>query len=133
MRNKILFFLSIVSFLISLVLPVHFIFDKPDEYLGYVYLSVGWYTFPYLDFFCWLGNFTLLVSWIFYKKKFSLYTAYLTAVLMSFYGINHLFELDILMIKEYHLPLFGYWLWFLSSIFQIIYLYKRNYIKSQTI
>lgn len=52
---------------------------------------------------------------------------------MSFYGINHFTELNMLEVHEYNYPLFGYWVWLLSSIFMVIYHYKRNVLKSQTI
>lgn len=133
MKNKLFLYLSILTFLLSLVLPVHFIFKDLEEYFGYVYAYLGWMTFPYLDFYCWLGNFTLLFSWIFYRKKASLYFSVLTVFLISFYGLNHVTRLDILQVHKYDLPLFGYWIWFLSSIFMLIYHYKQYKRKSQTV
>ncbi|TGN26268.1 hypothetical protein [Empedobacter tilapiae] len=132
-KNNLFLYVSILTYLVSLILPVHFIFVNSDEYLGYVYAYVGWMTFPYLDFFCWLGNITLLFSWIFYRKNVSFYVAILTLILMSFYGINHLTRLDILQVHEYDLPLFGYWIWLFSSIFVLIYHYKKYKLKSQTL
>lgn len=117
----------------SLILPVHFIFDNPEEYSGYIYAYVGWMAFPYLDFFCWLGNFTLLLSWIFYKKKIGLILGIIAVIQMSLYEINHLTRLDILQIHEYDLPHFGYWIWLFSSIFVLIYHYKKYKLKSQTL
>lgn len=120
----------------SLLLPVHIVEGdnyKIFELYGYVYAYVGWMTFPYLDFFCWLGNFTLLFAWIFYRKKTSFYFSILTAILMSLYGLNHLTRLNILGVHEYHLPLFGYWIWLLSPIFMIIHHFKQNKLKSQAI
>lgn len=130
MKNNLFLYLSILAFLVSLVLPVHFIFENPEEYFGYVYAYIGWMTFPYLDFFCWLGNFTLLFSWIFYRKKVSLYLSFITLILMSFYGLNHITQLDILEVNEYDLPLFGYWIWLLSSFFMLIHHYKQHKCKN---
>ncbi|WP_314241208.1 hypothetical protein [Empedobacter tilapiae] len=132
-KNNLFLYVSILTYLVSLILPVHFIFDNPEEYSGYIYAYVGWMTFPYLDFFCWLGNITLLFSWIFYRKNMSFYVAILTLILMSFYGINHLTRLDILQVHEYDLPLFGYWIWLFSSIFVLIHHYKKYKLKSQTL
>ncbi|MFV0175245.1 hypothetical protein [Empedobacter sp. 189-2] len=133
LKNNLFLYASIFSYLGSLILPVHFVFEDAEGYFGYVYAYLGWMTFPYVDFYCWLGNFTLLFSWIFYRKKASLYTSFLTPILMSFYGINHFTELNMLEVHEYNYPLFGYWVWLLSSIFMVIYHYKRNVLKSQTI
>jgi len=132
-KNNLFLYVSILTYLVSLILPVHFIFDDPEGYFGYVYAYLGWMTFPYLDFFCWLGNITLLFSWIFYRKNVGFYISILTLVLMSFYGINHLTRLDILQVYEYDLPLFGYWIWLFSSIFVLIHHYKKYKLKSQTL
>jgi hypothetical protein len=116
LKSKYYLIASILSFLFSIFLPVHFEFEKYDEYAGYVYAALGWMTFPSLDFFCWIGNFTLLFGWIFYRKKAGLILSYISPILMILYGINHLFELNILSVREYQYPLFGYWLWFASSL-----------------
>ena len=133
MKNNYLLIASIISYLISLGIPVHFILNNLEEYLGYVYAYAGWMTFPYLDFFCWLANFTLLFTWIFYRKKVSYFGSILTIILMSFYGINHFTRLDILEVHEYDLPLFGYWIWLLSSILAFVYHYKQHKLKGQTL
>lgn len=131
MKSKHFLIASIVIFLISLVLPVHLILDNftdyytndnRTEYLGYVYLILGYITILELpiDFICWLGNFTLLFGWIFYKKKAGIVLSIFALLQMSLYGINHLFELDFMEIKEYGFPLFGYWFWLLSAILLVI-------------
>ena len=131
MKSKHFLIASIVIFLISLVLPVHLILDNftdyytndnRTEYLGYVYLILGYITISELpiDFICWLGNFILLFGWIFYKKKAGIVLGIFALLQMSLYGINHLFELDFMAVKEYNFPLFGYWFWLLSAILLVI-------------
>lgn len=128
----------------SLILPVHILSfnfveyysgDSKTEYLGIAYLILGYITVLELpiDFICWLGNFTLLFSWIFYKKKVGLILCIISIIQMSLYSINHLTRLDILQIHEYDLPLFSYWIWLLSSIFLLIHYYKQYKLKSQTL
>ena len=133
MKNNYLLIASIISYLISLGIPVHFEFDKYISVIGLVYLSLGWVTFPHLDFFCWLGNFTLIFSWIFYKFKIGIILSFITPILMIIYAINFLFELDILDAQQYYYPLFGYWIWLLSSILAFVYHYKQHKLKGQTL
>ena len=108
-------------------------FDKYISVIGLVYLSLGWVTFPHLDFFCWLGNFTLIFSWIFCKFKIGIILSFITPILMTIYAINFLFELDILDAQQYYYPLFGYWIWLLSSILAFVYHYKQHKLKGQTL
>ena len=133
MKNNYLLTASIISYLISLGIPVHFEFDKYISVIGLVYLSLGWVTFPHLDFFCWLGNFTLIFSWVFYKFKIGIILSFITPILMIIYAINFLFELDILDAQQYYYPLFGYWIWLLSSILVLVYHYKQHKLKGQTL
>ena len=133
MKNNYLLTASIISYLISLGIPVHFEFDKYISVIGLVYLSLGWVTFPHLDFFCWLGNFTLIFSWVFYKFKIGIILSFITPILMTIYAINFLFELDILDAQQYYYPLFGYWIWLLSSILAFVYHYKQHKLKGQTL
>ena len=133
MKNNYLLIASIISYLISLGIPVHFEFDKYISVIGLVYLSLGWVTFPHLDFFCWLGNFTLIFSWVFYKFKIGIILSFITLILMIIYAINFLFELDILDAQQYYYPLFGYWIWLLSSILVLVYHYKQHKLKGQTL
>lgn len=118
--KNVFLYLSVLTFIISLFLPVHLIFTNPHDYFGYIYASLGWMLFPSLDFFCWIGNFTLLLAWLFHKKKIGLTFNLLTLILMSFYGIDNILELDVFITKEYSLPLFGYWFWLLSPVFLLI-------------
>lgn len=133
MKSNYLLTASIISYLISLGIPVHFEFDKYISVIGLVYLSLGWVTFPHLDFFCWLGNFTLIFSWFFYKFKIGIILSFITPILMIIYAINFLFELDILDAQQYYYPLFGYWIWLLSSILAIVYHYRLYKSKGQTL
>ena len=133
MKSNYLLTASIISYLISLGIPVHFEFDKYISVIGLVYLSLGWVTFPHLDFFCWLGNFTLIFSWIFCKFKIGIILSFITPILMIIYAINFLFELDILDAQQYYYPLFGYWIWLLSSILAIVYHYRLYKSKGQTL
>ena len=133
MKSNYLLTASIISYLISLGIPVHFEFDKYISVIGLVYLSLGWVTFPHLDFFCWLGNFTLIFSWIFCKFKIGIILSFITPILMTIYAINFLFELDILDAQQYYYPLFGYWIWLLSSILAIVYHYRLYKSKGQTL
>ena len=109
--------------------------ESKAEYLGIAYLILGYITISELpiDFICWLGNFTLLFSWIFYKIKIGWILGIIAVIQMSLYEINHLTRLDILQIHEYDLPHFGYWIWLFSSIFVLIYHYKKYKLKSQTL
>lgn len=124
--KNVFLYLSVLTFIISLFLPVHLIFTTPHDYFGYIYASLGWMSFPNLDFFCWISNFTLLLGWFFYKKKIGLIFNLLTLILMSLYGINHILELDFFIIDEYSLPLFGYWFWLLSPIFLLVSQIKQH-------
>ena len=133
MKNNYLLTASIISYLISLGIPVHFEFDKYISVIGLVYLSLGWVTFPHLDFFFFLGNFTLIFSWIFCKFKIGIILSFITPILMTIYAINFLFELDILDAQQYYYPLFGYWIWLLSSILAFVYHYKQHKLKGQTL
>lgn len=143
-KNNLFLYVSILTYLVSLILPVHILsfnfveyysVDSKTEYLGIAYLILGYITVLELpiDFICWLGNFTLLFSWIFYKKKVGLILCIISIIQMSLYSFNHLTRLDILQIHEYDLPLFGYWIWLLSSIFLLIHYYKQYKLKSQTL
>ena len=143
-KNNLFLYVSILTYLVSLILPVHILSfnfveyysgDSKTEYLGIAYLILGYITVLELpiDFICWLGNFTLLFSWIFYKKKVGLILCIISIIQMSLYSINHLTRLDILQIHEYDLPLFSYWIWLLSSIFLLIHYYKQYKLKSQTL
>ncbi len=131
LKSKHFLISSIVIFIISLILPVHLILDNfadyytsdnETEYLGFAYLILGYMTILELpvDFICWLGNFTLLLGWIFYRKKIGIILGMFTFFQMSLYSINHIFELDFMEIKEYNTLLFGYWFWLLSAILLII-------------
>jgi len=79
-KNNLFLYVSILTYLVSLILPVHLLSfnfveyysgESKAEYLGIAYLILGYITISELpiDFICWLGNFTLLFSWIFYKIK----------------------------------------------------------------
>ncbi|WP_313254249.1 hypothetical protein [Empedobacter sp.] len=143
-KSNLFLFVSILTYLVSLILLVHLLNfnfveyysgESKAEYLGIAYLILGYITISELpiDFICWLGNFTLLFSWIFYKKKVGLILSIIAIIQISLYGVNHLTRLDILQIHEYDLPLFGYWIWLFSSIFVLIYHYKKYKLKSQTL
>ena len=140
MKNKYFFWASFILFSISLVLPVilsrdHFIdyytTDNPEN-LGYFYLIMGYLTILELpiDFICWSGNFILLLSWIFYRFPISKYLNVLAVIQMSIYGIDHLFQLKIIEFSDYDFPLFGYWIWFSSSIAMLFYLFYPKEIEN---
>ena len=135
MKNNIYLILSIIVFLVSLLLPVYWeysnFFDHYNESVSYehwgvFYLSMGWLTIieSPADFICWLANFTLIFSWLFYKKSFSKTLSIITTVLMILYFINYIFQADIIQFYQISDTLFGYWFWLISSIFMIIYHFK---------
>ena len=138
MKNKYFLWLSIILFCISLILPVCLSRDNFIEYytsnnpenLGYVYLILGYITIVELpfEFFCWLGNFTLVLSWILFQFKFSKYLIVLSFIQMLTFGIDYIFTLNVFDIIDYDFPLFGYWIWLSSSIAMFFYHFypKRN-------
>ncbi|MBS7332787.1 MAG: hypothetical protein KIG88_04240 [Weeksellaceae bacterium] len=117
---------SIVVYTISLFCPIYFpkdiIADKiiSYDYLGYQAVALGWMLFAYVDFFCWLANFTLLISWIFYRKQFANYLVSIGAVFAFLFGINHVTQLNFMQVREYDLTLFGYWFWIIAMLLQIV-------------
>ena len=82
-----------------------------------------------IDFICWSGNFTLLISWIFYRFPISKYLNVLAVIQMSIYGIDHLLQLKIIEFSDYDFPLFGYWFWLSSSIAMLLYHFYPLLIK----
>lgn len=135
MKSKYFIWASLLIFSISLLLPVsldrdHFIeyytADNPEN-LGYFYLLMGYMTafeLP-IDFICWLGNFTLILSWIFYRFKLSFITSILSFLQMLIFGLDYIFKLNIIEFSDYDFPLFGYWFWLISSFLMLLYNYNR--------
>ena len=140
MKNSSYIATSVLLFLVSLILPVYWkysnFFDHYNEDVSYelwggFYLVMGWMTFfdspP--DFICWLANFTLILSWILYKKSISKTFSILTIGLMFMYFLNHITDSEIIQFYQPEDILFGYWFWLLSSIFMIIYHFKLKHNK----
>ncbi len=125
-ENEHFLFISVIIYVISLIIPVH-LSDNLKDSIGFLYLLLGWMSFPYLSFFCWLGNLTLIIGWIFYRKKIGFSLSVISIALMSLYGINHFFQLNVIDSNLYEKPLFGYWFWFFSSIFLFIYQYNEKF------
>ena len=81
------------------------------------------------DFICWIANFTLIFSWLFYKKNISKWLSAITFVLMILYFFNHIFDFEIIQFYEPEDILFGYWFWLSSSIAMLIYHLKTKQYK----
>lgn len=126
MKSKYFQITSIVIYTISLSSPIYFPKElnldaiMTNDLLGFQALGVGWMTFPYVDFFCWLANFTLLASWILFKKSYANYIVSIGTVLAFLYGINHVTQWDFIVVHEYDLNLFGYWFWIVAMLLQIV-------------
>ena len=127
LKSKYFLIASIIVFAISLLLPLYINLNESldklinyGEIYGYQALLLGWMTFPYIDFFCWLANFTLLISWVFYRKQFANYLVSAGTVLAFLFGINHVTQLDFMEVHDYELNLFGYWFWIIAMLLQIV-------------
>lgn len=127
MKSKYFLILSIVVYLVSLALPLFINFHPTDNRLveyenvyGLQALILGWMTFPLLDFFCWLSNFTLLFCWILYRKAISLYVGLIGILFASLFLINHFTQLDFMEIREYDLFPIAPFIWIASMILQLI-------------
>ena len=141
MKSKYFFILSIILFVISLVLPVqlslekfsdYYVNDSHSELLGIAYFILGYITIleTPIDFFCWLGNFTLIASWLlFFRMSISRILSIASILLMSFYGIDNLFKLEIMEFHNYNYPLFGYWFWLASSLMMLFYTTRERTMK----
>ena len=140
MKSKYFLIASIAAYGISLSLPLYIEFNENSDQLfeltemyGIQVLLLGWMIFPVLDFFCWLANFTLLISWIFYRKRFAIYLVSIGAVLALLLGVDHVAELNLMEIAEYRYYLFGYWFWLMAMLLQIVatsLLHKKKNILS---
>lgn len=128
MKSKYYLWTSIILFIVSIFLPVYISEFDDDSSIGYIFLFCGWMSFPYIDFFCWLGNFTLLLSWIFYYKKIGLVFSFITILLMFSFGINHVLELKIFETSEEGM-LLGYYFWLGSSIVLLLGKFNFDYLK----
>jgi len=139
MKSKNFLLASIFMFCISLITPVYISLDqsstnmiKYEDLMGFQALVLGWMTFPFIDFFCWLANFALLASWFLYRKSYAIYISITAIVLAFLFSLNHYLQLNYFQLSEYHLVLFGYWFWLISMILQLITirLYDKE-LKSQ--
>jgi hypothetical protein len=128
MKSKYYLRISIILFIVSVFLPVYISDVNTDNPMGYDFLILGWMVYPSIDFFCWLGNFTLLLSWIFYYKKIGLVFSFITILLMFSFGINHVLELRIFEISEDG-TLLGYYFWLSSSILLIFNKLNFDYLR----
>ncbi len=129
MKKNFLIF-SIVSYAISLVLPVfvNFPFDSTRyETFGFEYVALGWIAIESpLDFITWLCNFSLVISWIANTKKIGEYCAYISAVFMLFYGLDYVFKLNFYNVTEYYKTPIGYLFWLLSGLLNAYYFYRKS-------
>ena len=128
MKSKYYLWTSIILFIVSVFLPVYISDVNTDNPMGYDFLILGWMVYPSIDFFCWLGNFTLLLSWIFYYKKIGLVFSFTTILLMFSFWINHVSELRIFEISEEG-TLLGYYFWLSSSILLIFNKLNFDYLR----
>lgn len=129
MKKNFLIF-SIISYVISLILPVfvNFPYDSTRyESFGFEYVAFGWMAIESpLDFVTWLCNFSLVLSWIANKKKIGEYCAYISAVFMLFYGLDYVFKLNFYNVTEYHKTPIGYIFWLLAGLLNAYYFYDKN-------
>lgn len=127
MKNKYYLIVSIIIYLISLAIPLYINLHPTENRLveyenifGLQALILGWMTFPSLDFFCWLSNFTLFFCWIFYRKEFSFYVGIIGVIFASLFLINHFTRLDFMEVRDYNLFPLASFFWIASMILQVV-------------
>lgn len=130
MKTKNYLLISIACFLLSLALPVQYdLSESFEEFnfshsVGLLYLLCGYITIfdEKIDFICWLGNLTILLSWIFFRKnKVSKFLSVLAFVQMSLFGLDLILRINLINVINYESFPVGYLFWLASSIIMIIY------------
>ncbi len=113
-----------------MLLPVVLSSDNSEDF-GYLYLILGYITIVDLPiaFICWLGNLTLILSWILYRFRISQFLNVLSFLQMAIFGIDYLFQLELIKIINYESQLFGYFFWLSSSIAMLLYHFYPLLIK----
>lgn len=126
---------SIICFVLSLILPVYLRFPLNTttsgyglEGFGYEFLTLGWIMLlEYVpDFIVWFSNITLVLSWLFYKKKISNYFAYFSAGMMSLYFLDYLLNLEIFEIVYHQYWPCGLLFWVASGVLMAIFSFKKT-------
>lgn len=130
MTKKQLLKFSLISFAISIVLPVYFkVPIEKGSYgfnldgFGYEFISLGWFTIldSILDFMVWFANITLLLTWIFRKKKFAKYLAMFTLGMMLIYAFDYVTHLKMFLVIYYDQIPCGYFFWLASGVLMMLY------------
>ena len=130
MKNYKFLFISIGCFLLSLALPVQYDLSESlnelnfTQSVGLIYFLCGYITMfdAKVDFICWLGNFTILLSWIFFKKPMLSKILSVVAFLqMILFGLDLILKIKLIDVIDYDSIPIGYLFWFSSSIAMLFY------------
>lgn len=143
MKNKYFLWASISCFLLSLALPVQYDLSESlkdfnySHSVGLFYLICGYITIvdSKVDFICWLGNFTILLTWIFFwKATLSKILSVIAFLQMILYGLDLILRIELIDVINYEAIPIGYLFWLASPIFMLLYHFypiKNNNSESQ--
>lgn len=130
MKNKYLLWSSIGCYILSLALPVQYnISESFEEFnyshaVGLLYMLCGYITFfdAKVDFICWLGNITILLSWIlFWKNNLGKLLSIIAFSQMFLFGLDWILRINLIDVIDYESTPVGYLFWLASSIFMLLY------------